>query len=190
MFIFNAIQLMNKEIYEALVVGNTSLASRKKIIQQLSNVAALIETLVDFTFDSKIKVNVLASIVLDDLLQADPLLLDPYIGLFIRQLPHVEDESVKRLTSKMVIVLVEKRGNLLDATLEEAILDQCLVWLTSETKVATESNAMHIIMRLAPKFPAEAKLIGELIEVRFHEKTPAYQSKARKLLQKIKKLER
>lgn len=179
---------MNKEIQTLLTEGNTSLASRKKIIQQLPKEAEVISILVDFTFDAVAKYNVLASIILDDLLQGNPFLLDPYIGLFIDQLSQVEDESVKRLTSKMTIVLVEKRASLLDAKLEEAILDQCLVWLTSEAKVATEANAMHIIMRLAPKFPEQAKLIGELIEVRFPEKTPAYQSKARKLLQKIKKL--
>lgn len=179
---------MNKEIQTLLADGNTSLASRKKIIEQLPKEVEVISILVDFTFDSVAKVNVLASIILDDLLQVNPFLLDPYIALFIDQLPQVGDESVKRLTSKMTIVLVEKRASLLDAKLEESILDQCLVWLTSETKVATEANAMHILMRLAPKFPEQAKLIGELIEVRFPEKTPAYQSKARKLLQKIKKL--
>ncbi|MDR0223850.1 MAG: hypothetical protein LBI32_02180 [Myroides odoratus] len=175
-------------IYEILAKGNTSLASRRDIIQQLSKENEVIPILIDFTFDTQSKVNVLASIVLDDLVQENPLLLDDDIERFIHQLPLVRDESVKRLTSKMTIVLVEKRQSLLNAILEEAILDQCLIWLTSETKVATEANAMHIIMRLAAKFPEQAKLIAELIEVRFAVKTPAYQSKARKLLKKVSTL--
>jgi len=172
-------------IYEILLAGNTSLASRKKIVETIGKQPNLIATLLAFTFDTQSKVNVLASIVLDDLVQANPLLLDDHVERFIHQLPSVKDESVKRLTSKMTIVLVEKRQSLLNVSLEEAILDQCLVWLTSETKVATEANAMHIIMRLATKFPEQAKLIAELIEVRFAAKTPAYQSKARKLLKKV-----
>lgn len=175
-------------IYEILAAGNTSLASRKKMVEMIGKQPNLISTLVAFTFDATCKVNVLASIVLDDLVQENPLLLDDDIERFIHQLSSVKDESVKRLTSKMTIVLVEKRQSLLNATLEEAILDQCLIWLTSETKVATEANAMHIIMRLAAKFPEQAKLIAELIEVRFAAKTPAYQSKARKLLKKVSTL--
>ncbi|MDH6601929.1 hypothetical protein M2306_002623 [Myroides gitamensis] len=176
-------------IFELLAKGNTSLASRRDIIQQLSKENEVISILIDFTFDTQSKVNVLASIVLDDLVQENPLLLDDHVERFILQLSSVKDESVKRLTSKMTIVLVEKRQSLLNATLEEAILDQCLIWcLTSETKVATEANAMHIIMRLAAKFPEQAKLIAELIEVRFAAKTPAYQSKARKLLKKVSAL--
>ncbi|MGQ8867876.1 hypothetical protein [Myroides sp. TSA_177.3] len=175
-------------IYEILAAGNTSLASRKKMVEMIGKQPNLISTLVAFTFDATCKVNVLASIVLDDLVQENPLLLDDDIERFILQLSSVKDESVKRLTSKMTIVLVEKRQSLLNATLEEAILDQCLIWLTSETKVATEANAMHIIMRLAAKFPEQAKLIAELIEVRFAAKTPAYQSKARKLLKKVSAL--
>lgn len=175
-------------IFELLAKGNTSLASRRDIIQQLSKEHEVISILIDFTFDTQSKVNVLASIVLDDLVQANPLLLDDHVERFIHQLPSVKDESVKRLTSKMTIVLVEKRQSLLNVSLEEAILDQCLVWLTSETKVATEANAMHIIMRLATKFPEQAKLIAELIEVRFAARTPAYQSKARKLLKKVSTL--
>lgn len=175
-------------IYEILAAGNTSLASRRKMVEMIGKQPNLISTLVAFTFDATCKVNVLASIVLDDLVQENPLLLDDDIECFIHQLPLVRDESVKRLTSKMTIVLVEKRQSLLNATLEEAIFDQCLIWLTSETKVATEANAMHIIMRLAAKFPEQAKLIAELIEVRFAAKTPAYQSKARKLLKKVSAL--
>lgn len=175
-------------IYEILAAGNTSLASRRKMVEMIGKQPNLISTLVAFTFDATCKVNVLASIVLDDLVQENPLLLDDDIERFIHQLPLVRDESVKRLTSKMTIVLVEKRQSLLNAILEEAILDQCLIWLTSETKVATEANAMHIIMRLAAKFPEQAKLIAELIEVRFAAKTPAYQSKARKLLKKVSAL--
>lgn len=175
-------------IFELLAKGNTSLASRRDIIQQLSKEHEVISILIDFTFDTQSKVNVLASIVLDDLVQTNPLLLDDHVERFIHQLPSVKDESVKRLTSKMTIVLVEKRQSLLNVSLEEAILNQCLIWLTSETKVATEANAMHIIMRLAMKFPEQAKLIAELIEVRFAAKTPAYQSKARKLLKKVSTL--
>ena len=179
---------MNKKIEALLAAGNTSLASRKAIVEKLPKEEEVISTLVHFTFMPKAKVNVLASIILDDLLQADSRLLDWYIEDFIDQLPLVVDESVKRLTSKMAIVLVENRAGLLSAPQRQALFNQCLHWLTSEAKVATQANAMHIIMRLAPEFPEQAKLIGELIEVRFSEKTPAYQSKARKLLQKIKKL--
>ncbi len=177
-------------IFDILAKGNTSLASRKKVINQLENHEDVVATLLQFTFDERCKVNVLASVVLDDLLQANPNLLDEYILTFIEQLAVVRDESVKRLTSKMAILLVEKRSVLFHEELEEQLLDQCLVWLTSDAKVATEANAMHIIMVLCKKFPTQAQLIAELIEIRFAEKTPAYQSKARKLLKKVNNLKK
>ncbi|MGG5505786.1 MULTISPECIES: hypothetical protein [unclassified Myroides] len=177
-------------VFDILARGNTSLASRKKVIDQLEKQENVVATLVQFTFDENCKVKVLASIVLDDLLQVNPYLLDEYISTFIEQLPSVRDESVKRLTSKMAILLVEKRSMLVHEGLEEQLLDQCLVWLTSDAKVATEANAMHIIMLLCKKFPIQAQLIAELIEVRFAEKTPAYQSKARKLLKKVSNLKK
>lgn len=175
-------------IYKILSKGNTSLASRKKIREDIEKQPNVISTLVEFTFDPTSKVNVLASIVLDDLVQVCPRLLDDYIVFFIENLPRVTDESVKRLTSKMAILLLEKRADLLTVQQEEQLLDQSLLWLTTETKVATEANAMHIVLLLCAKFPAKAKLIVELIEVKFTSKTPAYQSKARKLLKKVNRL--
>lgn len=169
-------------IYKILSKGNTSLASRKRIAETIGNQPNVISTLVEFTFDPTCKVKVLASIVLDDLAQANPRLLDDYIAFFIENLPRVTDESVKRLTSKMAVLLLEKRGDILTTQQEEQLVDQSLVWLTTETKVATEANAMQILLLLCKKFPTKAKLIAELIEVRFPEKTPAYQSKARKFL--------
>lgn len=173
---------VNTLIYETLAAGNTSLASRKKIVETIANEPDLVAILLTFTFDRSCKVKVLASIILDDLFQKQPQILDAYLSEFITQLPLVQDESVKRLTSKIAAGLVEKRSVLFSVTLEEQVIDQSLVWLTTETKVATEANAMQIIMLLYKKFPTKAKLIGELIEVRFPEKTPAYQSKARKFL--------
>ncbi|MBB1148598.1 hypothetical protein H4K35_00365 [Myroides sp. NP-2] len=176
-------------IYKILSKGNTSLASRKKIREDIEKQPNVLSTLVEFTFDPTSKVNVLASIVLDDLVQVNPHLLDDYIVFFIENLPRVTDESVKRLTSKMAVLLLEKRGHLLTVQQEEQLVDQSLVWLTTETKVATEANAMQMIVLLCKKFPTQAKLIAELIEVNYTAKTPAYQSMARKLLKCVQKLE-
>lgn len=172
-------------IEKILFQGNTSLASRKKVRENIEKQPNAISTLVEFTFDPTSKVKVLASIILDDLVQENPCLLDDYIVFFIENLPRVTDESVKRLTSKMTVLLLEKRGHLLTVQQEEQLVDQSLLWLTTETKVATEANAMQVILLLCKKFPTKAKLIAELIEVRYTVKTPAYQSKARKLLKKV-----
>ncbi|TDS62064.1 hypothetical protein [Myroides indicus] len=174
-------------IFSVLALGNTSLASRKKIIELIRQQPNLIPVLLDFTFDPNCKVKVLASIILDDLLQGNPVLLDKYIGDFVAKLPLAEDESVKRLTSKMAVLLFEKRKELFDEALVEQLWNQSLVWLTSNTKVATEANAMHLVMVLYKRYPEQARLIAELIEVNFAKKTPAYQSKARKLLKVINK---
>lgn len=176
-------------IYEVLAAGNTSLISRKIIIEKLIHQPNLIPTLIDFTFDARCKVKVIASVILDDLVQENNQVLDGYIEKFIQQLPLVQDESVKRLTSKMSVLLLEKRRKLVNVILEEQLLNQSLVWLTSSTKVATEANAMQIIRLLAAKFPQQAKLIAEVVEVRFSEKTPAYQGQARKLLKTIRQLD-
>ncbi|WP_410878286.1 hypothetical protein [Myroides sp. DW712] len=169
-------------IYEILASGNTSLASRKKVRETIREQPNLIATLLGFTFDSTSKVNVIASIILDDLVQINPSLLKEYLVVFIEKLPKVTNESVKRLTSKMAVLLLEEYADLLTRQQEEQLINQSLLWLTTETKVATEANAMQIILLLHKKFPTQVKLIAELIEVRFPEKTPAYQSKARKLL--------
>lgn len=176
-------------IYEVLAAGNTSLASRKNIIEKLIHQPNLIPTLVDFTFDVGCKVKVIASVILDDLVQVNNHALDHYIEKFIQQLYLVEDESVKRLTSKMSVLLLEKKRKLFNPILEEQLLNQSLVWLTSTAKVATEANAMQIVRLLAAKFPEHAKSIAEVVEVRFSEKTPAYQSQARKLLKTIRQLD-
>jgi len=175
-------------IYKILSKGNTSLASRKAIAEIIVDQPNVLSTLVEFTFDPTCKVNVLASIILDDLIQVNPSLIDDYVAFFIENLSCVKDESVKRLTSKLAVLVLKKRAHTLTVQQEEQLIDQSLVWLTTETKVATEANAMQIILLLCKKFPIKAKLIGELIEVRFPEKTPAYQSTARKLLKKISAL--
>lgn len=172
-------------IYNLLKEGNTSLVSRKKIVERWGGDPTIIPVLLAFTFDDTCEVKVLASVILDDLLQVNSQLLDPYIVEFVHQLPLVRDESVKRLTSKIAVLLLEKRAILLDSSLEEQLLNQSLLWLTTETKVATEANAMQIVLLLRAKFPEQTQLIADLIAVRFHEKTPAYQSKARKLFKKV-----
>jgi len=179
---------MTSKIHDILQESNLSLLSRAKAVQQLKVIPAVEKELLFFMFEQPKEVGVIASVLLDDLATYNHQLLDNYIDYFIEALPKVRNESIKRLCSKLCILLVEKRKAILSTSNEEQLMNQCLEWLTQEAKVATEANAMQIIMRLANKFPTQAKLIAELIEVRYSEKSVAYQNRAKKLLKQVQHL--
>lgn len=188
MYISLKIIVLKSEVYEILLQGNTSRAIRSIMLSQIQQQHNAIAELLSYMFDTTSKVQFLASIILDDWLVNKADILDRYIDSFITQLPKIKDESTKRLASKMALFLVKKRKDKLCQVNQESLFNQSLEWLTQDSKVATEANAMQIVMQLCDQYPQSAFVIGELIEVKYAEKTPAYQSGAKKLIQKINKL--
>ncbi len=179
---------MISEVYEILLQGNTSRVMRSTMLSQIQQQHNAVEKLLGYLFDTTSKVQFLASIILDDWLMNEADLLDKYIDSFIEQLPKVKDESTKRLASKMALFLVKKRKDKLYHVNEESLFNQSLEWLTQNSKVATEANAIQIVTQLCEQYPQGAFIVTELIEVKYAEKTPAYQSSAKKLLHKVNKL--
>lgn len=175
-------------IYEILFYGNTSKIARQSMLTQIKKQPNAVQELLHFMFDKNCNVQFLSSVILDDWLINESVLLDEYISIFIEQLPTIENESTKRLASKIALYFVKKRNEKLDSNSEENLFNQCLEWLSQDAKVATEANAMQIITHLCDRYLESSLLIAELIEIKYAEKTPAYQNSAKKLLHKVNKL--
>lgn len=170
------------QFYEILRKTDSHLKARKSALKLLSLEPDCLVLLLRYTFKEGDAVQPIASYLLLDLLQQNWNLLVPHCAYFIKGAKLVKNESVKRIVSRIFVLAIEKKVLDLTVKQKEIIGNYALGWLVDNSKVATESNAMDILMYFRVDLPTLFQMGREMITVNFYARSIAYQSKAKKYL--------
>lgn len=171
-----------KQFYEILRKTDAHLKARKEALKLLSVDTNGLVLLLKYTFKEGDAVQPIASYLLLDVLQQNWNLLVPHFTYFVNEVKFVKNESVKRIVSRIFVLVIEKKVLDLSFKQKEIIGNYALGWLVDNSKVATESNAMDILMYFRLNLPTLFQMGREMITVNFYSRSIAYQSKAKKYL--------
>jgi hypothetical protein len=120
--------------------------------------------------------------VADVVTEKKPDWLLPWIETMTEALPSFTHDGMKRQTLRMLMRSPLPKKNL------GVLMNICFDWLTSPKEaVAAKVYAMEILYRMSELEHDLKKELSETIEWRMEEETRGFQSKGRKILQKINK---
>lgn len=177
--------MTNEELYKEVLKTSVHVASRERTLLKIGNADEVVTFLLYYGFEIQDPIHVNACLLLQEIIALDLNKITPHLDYFLLHLDQVMNESSKRLLSRICYLLVKSKKVVLTPAQESRMIELSLLWLVSNSKVATESFAMDILLLLSKKFREEVVLASEIIENNYSEKSVAYQNKAKKFLKHV-----
>lgn len=177
--------MKKEELYKLVLETNVHVASRERTLLKIGDSEEVVTFLVHYSFQVSDATHVNACLLLQEIIALDLSKIAPHLEFFLAHLDKVTNESSKRLLSRICYLLVKNKKVVLTPLQERRMVDMSMLWLVSNSKVATESFAMDILLLLSKKFTEEVVLASEIIENNYSGKSVAYQKKAEKFLKHI-----
>ena len=132
-------------------------------------------------FSNECRLTQRATCPLQHCVYAHPGFLKPYFGQLLNALhkPGVHNALIRNITRLLQEVTIPKKfhGKLMTA---------CFDFISSEvTPIAVKAFALTILHNLSGQYPEIAPELKLVIEERFERETPAFKSRARKILKQL-----
>jgi hypothetical protein len=183
-FVFQskASKMTSKELYQYVLATDVHVKSRVDTLNLIGTEDEVLKFLMKYSFEVKDPVYVNACILLQDVLDKDITRIKPYLQNYLDRVGEATNESSKRLLSRICWLVAKSKKLTLTTGQERQLVDVSMLWLSNDSKVATEAFAMDILMLLAKKYKEDVQLIAEVIEVNYASKSAAYQNKAKKFM--------
>ncbi|WP_027138768.1 hypothetical protein [Gaetbulibacter saemankumensis] len=184
-----------EEFYKELTGINASIISREKYANLVLNNKILIPRLIETLFMTNDQTSSRAAWVLEFACKKDLSIILPFLDEFTNNIKTVHLDSSVRPVSKIVNLIAQaystKKTNAFETALtrlhREQIIEACFDWLIQDKKVAAKVYAMETLYLLGQD---EAWIYRELrliIEQNFSKQSAAFKSKAKHILNKLKK---
>lgn len=177
--------MTNERLYKLVLETNVHVASRERTLLKIGDSEEVVTFLVHYSFQVNDPLHVNACLLLQEIIAVDIVKIRSHLEYFLAHLDKVTNESSKRLLSRICYLLVKSKKVALTPLQERRMIDMSMLWLVSNSKVATESFAMDILLLLSDKFKEEVILASEIIEGNYSTKSIAYQKKAKKFLKHV-----
>lgn len=175
--------MTDRELYQLVLATDIHVKSRRQTLEVTGNDDDVLQFLLKYSFEINDPIHVMSSVLLQDILDKDIRRLQPYLATFLDRVEDITNGSSKRLISRICWLVAKSKKIVLSAKQERQLVDVSLLWLSNDSKVATEAFAMDILMLLGKKYKEDIQLISEVIEVNYSSRTAAYQSKAKKFME-------
>lgn len=174
--------MTTETLYKTVLETTVHVASRERTLLIIGNSKEVVSFLIDYSFQVNDPIHVNACLLLQEIVSVDIEKILPHLAYFLEHLDKVTNESSKRLLSRLCYLLVKSKKVVLTDVQERRLVDIAMLWLVSNSKVATESFAMDILLLLSTKYKEDVLLASEIIEGNYSMKSVAYQNKAKKFL--------
>lgn len=169
---------------------SSSLADRKAIGEELLKFPDGVTYCLHFIAESSDNELVTKSAyALDQAVRSNPDILQPHKTLFFKALRTLEVDTVKRIFAKTLELIsfdFLKGSFPLQKPEQELMVSTCFDWLIADEKVAVKAFAMQCLYNLKD---TQTWIEGELkaqLNSQFQNASPAFQSRARHILKKLK----
>ena len=184
----------NFELVKSLKFVDGSLSARMNMAALVADTPDQIPALLNIASMNEEPLSCKACWVLEVLARDHIDLLLPHLDVFTRILGKVTLDSSVRPLAKICESLVlgyfrEKEaqivGRISDTHLEQ-MTTACFDWLIGEQKVAVKAYAMTCLYHLGNRFTWVHPELTLILEHNFHQGSPAYQARARRVLKGLK----
>lgn len=174
--------MTHKELYQIVLETDIHVKSRVDTLAVIGSDEEVLKFLLKYSFEYDDAIHVMSTVLLQDILDRDILRLEPYLDTFIDNAEFITNESSKRLISRICWLVAKSKKLVCTSVQEKKLVDVSLLWLSNDSKVASEAFAMDILMLLGHQYKEDMKLISEVIELNYPHRTVAYQNKAKKFM--------
>ncbi|AJH15637.1 hypothetical protein [Myroides profundi] len=174
--------MTHKEFYQIVLETDIHVKSRVDTLAVIGSDEEVLKFLLKYSFEYDDAIHVMSTVLLQDILDKDILRLEPYLDTFIDNAEFITNESSKRLISRICWLIAKSKKLVCTSVQEKKLVDVSLLWLSNDSKVASEAFAMDILMLLGQQYKEDLKLISEVIELNYPHRTVAYQNKAKKFM--------
>ena len=174
--------MTHKELYQIVLETDIHIKSRVDTLSVIGSDEEVLKFLLKYSFKYDDTIHVMSTVLLQDILDKDIFRLEPYLDTFIGNVEFITNESSKRLISRICWLIAKSKKLVCTSVQEKQLIDASLLWLSTDSKVASEAFAMDILMLLGHKYKEDMKLISEVIELNYPKRTAAYQNKAKKFM--------
>lgn len=173
-------------MYELACRADMSLKSRRETVYKLKKYDMVLDFLVKNSFKTEDKNHVIISLLLEEFLKKDAKQIKLYLDYFLQHLINITNESSKRILSGICLLILKGKSIQLNKSQKKILVDISLEWLINNSKVATECSAMEIVMHLRKEYPNEFKMVTEIAAQNYYNRTIAYQTKTKKIMNVLK----
>ncbi len=183
---------MDESFKEELHRVTARLESRKKMGVLLLKHPENTKAVMYLALTSKDEQGLHAAWILEQSLLLDPLFITSDIPFFIENLPESHPDSTLRSVAKMTSLLLQhplmhEVVMTLPKKTKKHLVDCAFRWLIDGYRVAVQVHAMECLSRLTSLSNwIEVDLI-DWLEINFSKGTPAFQARARMILERLKK---
>lgn len=167
---------------EKMLLKSPTKGQYNRIIQWVGDDAARYKLLVGLFFKGEYRLTQHAAWPMSYCIRLYPALAKPYIGIFIKHLsrenmPIAEKRNIVRL---LQFVDTPKRY-------QGKLMDICFRFVTDpEEAIAVKAFSLTILERLSYLYPEILPEIKSIIDARWEFETPAFRTRAKKILFKLK----
>jgi hypothetical protein len=183
---------MDESFKEALHRVTARLESRKRMGVLLLKNPEYIKDVISLALTSKEEQGLQAAWTLEQSLLLDPLFMAGEIHFFIEHLPKSHPDSTLRSVAKMTSILLQ-HPLMYEAVMElpnktkKHLVDCSFRWLIDGYRVAVQVHAMECLSRLIGFSSWIEDDLIDWLEINFSIGSPAFQARARMILERLKK---
>lgn len=184
---------MDAAFLHRLKQTNARLQSRQEMAVLLLEQPSYFIDLIQFANHSQHELALKSIWTIEQAMLINPLCLANQLELFISTLPEQQDDSTLRSIAKIGSIILtnpilKKKFNQLDKKVQLHMVDCNFIWFTEAYRVAVKVHAMENLSRLCYIKEWIKPNLMELIELNYQSQSTAYQARARKVLNRLKKL--
>jgi len=172
---------------------NARLQSRQDMAVLLLDQPSYLIDLIKFVNNPQHKFALKSIWTIEQAMLINPLCIVNHLELFISTLPEKQDDSTLRSIAKIGSIILtnpilKKAFDQLDKKVQLHMVDCNFIWFTKAYRVAVKVHAMENLSRLCNLEDWIKPNLIELIELNYQSQSAAYQARARKVLNRLKKL--
>ncbi|MBU3821692.1 adenylosuccinate lyase [Flavobacteriaceae bacterium XHP0103] len=188
--------MTKEQFYAELENVNASRTSRLNCASLVSQDLSLFPFLIDTLFEIDNKDSCKAAWVLEFVCNDYIYAIVPYLDTFTKNIHKIQSDSAIRPIAKICSFIVQtyysKEKNTFNTALtaqhKKRLIETNFDWMINEHKVAVKVFAMETLFHLGKENQWIHKELEPILTQHFHKESAAYKSRAKRILQKIKRL--
>ncbi|GAA4291399.1 adenylosuccinate lyase [Aestuariibaculum suncheonense] len=190
--------MTSDEFYKELSYISASRQDRLAFARLVLNDMSLFPKLIAISFMTDDDSSSRAAWVLELVCQEYIYAIIPHLDFFTNNLNKVQLESAIRPMAKICTFIAEhytsKHPNPIKKSLtslpKEKMIEACFDWMINDHKVAAKVHAMETLFLLGKETPWIHPQLVDILQQDFHHQSAAFKSRAKHILNKMKKLKK
>lgn len=193
----NPEEIHNRTLEQILnSVRNAKRVYRDQGAEAILRQPELLPFLIDYLYSNNKTRSIRSAWVLELVCLFEIRLLLPYLSAFTSRLSTLEQESAIRPVSKICTLISKHHAEhpydqeFKDTTWKNDIIEASFEWLTGEHKIAAQVFAMESLFLLGQNSDWILDELYSILDKEYPDSSAGYQSRARKIMDKISKVKR